>query len=191
MREFRKEAREAHTALKLFNDLILGRPDMIQASLFHKHPQMVDADDNPKGPDPRGKYANVHMYTYEGDEHDARYVEVIGQERTDDKVLAAGLSALQEQVRQKVDLEIRFVPDREHPRPLGGSYRPVPVLMPRNLLSAVWLQLLVYLADFDREWRLCVACGRPFEVSRSDRTTCRRPGCQKKRQRLIAATPKF
>lgn len=184
LKEFKDEAREAHTALNLFNDLSLGKPEMVRAWLVGRRPQTFDGDDNPKGPNPRSRYANLHMYTDENDELDARHVEVYGQKRTDDKVLSVGLSALQERVREKIDLEVRFVPNFEHPRPLGGAYRPVPVLMPRNLLSAAWLQFCVYVADFDRDWRLCVACGRPFEVSRADRTTCRRPGCQKKRQRL-------
>jgi hypothetical protein len=35
--------------------------------------------------------------------------------------------------------------------------------MPANLLGAAWLQFYIYVADFDKEWRLCAACGRPFK----------------------------
>jgi hypothetical protein len=102
-----------------------------------------------------------------------------GDNLADNTLNSIGLSALQARVEAKVDMGIRSVPNFVHPRPLGSMYRPVPVLMPRNLLGAAWLQFCIYMADFDREWRLCVACGRPFEVTRSDRTTCLRPGCKK------------
>jgi hypothetical protein len=105
----------------------------------------------------------------------------VGDNLADRRVLLAGLGALQELVWPKIDLEVTFGMNFNHPRPLGGLFRPVPLLMPRDLLSAVWLQFCIDMADFDYEWRLCVACGRPFEVTRSDQTTCpSRPGCKKK-----------
>lgn len=93
------------------------------------------------------------------------------------------LTDVEERVLDKLDLTLRFMPNGEHPRPLGNNYRPVPVLMPANLLGAAWLQFRIYVADFDSEWRLCEVCGRPFELTRSDRMTCR-GACQKARQRL-------
>jgi hypothetical protein len=102
------------------------------------------------------------------------------------EVFSIGLSALEARVQERVELTPRTVPDFGHERPLGNIYRPVPVLMPRNLLGAAWLQFWVYVSDFDRDWRLCAnpACGQPFLVDRSDQITC--PGseaCRKWRQR--------
>ena len=57
--------------------------------------------------------------------------------------------------------------------------------MPAGLLGAAWLQFCIHVANFDKEWRLSVACGRPFEVPRRDLTTCPNDKArQKKRQRL-------
>jgi hypothetical protein len=189
LKEFRKEARDAHTALELFNALRLGNPTLIRGWLMKpRRPQTLDGDDKPKGPHPEGKFANVYLNTDAQDELDARYVVRVGDNLADRRVLLAGLGALQELVWPKIDLEVTFGMNFNHPRPLGGLFRPVPLLMPRDLLSAVWLQFCIDLADFDHEWRLCVACGRPFEVTRSDQTTCpSRPGCKKKRQRLQVA----
>ena len=51
--------------------------------------------------------------------------------------------------------------------------------------SAAWIQFCLYVADFDRERRPCVACGRPFKVTRRDLRTCLdSKACQKKGQRL-------
>jgi hypothetical protein len=104
----------------------------------------------------------------------------------DDDVLSIGLSALEARVKERIELTPSMAPDFGHERPLGNFYRPVPVLMPRSLLGAAWLQFWVYMSDIDREWRLCAnpACGLPFLVERSDQITC--PGseaCRKGRQR--------
>jgi hypothetical protein len=188
MDEFRKEARDAHYALEFFDALRLGNPALIRGWLIKERPLMRGRDDKPSDPHPEGKFADAYLNTDSQDELDARHVVRYGENPTDRTVFFIGLSTLQELVWPKIDLEVRFVPNFGHPRPLGGIHRPVPVLMPRDLLSAVWLQFCISLADFDYEWRLCVACGRPFEVTRSDQTTCpSRPGCKKKRQRVKAA----
>jgi hypothetical protein len=54
--------------------------------------------------------------------------------------------------------------------------------MPINLLAAAWLQFCIYVADLDREWRLCKVCGRPFSFARSHRRTCSK-ACQRARHR--------
>ena len=79
-------------------------------------------------------------------------------------------------------LQLWFAANLEHPQPLAG-YRPIPVLMPEDLLSACWLQFCLRLADFDRDWRICKGCDLPFQVIRQDQSTC--PGsaaCKKNRQ---------
>jgi hypothetical protein len=187
LEEFRAESRQAHDTLTLFKALKLNNASMVQPYIRTERIQEIDYYDRPKGP--KGKYANAHVFSdyaaEPGERHtDANHVVEHEQELTDGEVLSVALSALQARIREKVDLELRFEPNFEHPHPLGGLYRPVPVLMPRSLLGAAWLQILLYVADFNREWRLCVACGRPFKVTRNDQTTC--PGsaaCQKKRQR--------
>jgi hypothetical protein len=182
LEEFRKEAREAQRTLTFYKDLRLGNPDPIRHFIRTERVQGIDDSGQPMGP--KGVFASTHI-DVDQDDADARHMVFHRQERSDATVLSVGLSDLQQRILGKLDLVMTFGRNFDHPHKLGNLYRPVPTLMPANLLGAAWLQFCLYVADFDRRWRLCVACGRPFEVTRSDLTTC--PGsdaCQKMRQRI-------
>ena len=185
LKDFRKETREAHTAWTLFQALSVGNPGIFEHMIRSERTQGIDNFDHPKGP--KGRFARAHVRTGEGDP-EATHMVWRGEKPTGDRALSVMLTDLEERILAKLDLTLAFMPNGEHPRPLGDRYRPVPVLMPASLLGAAWLQFCIYVADFDKGWRLCVACGRPFEVPRRDLTTCPDDkACQKKRQRLEQA----
>jgi hypothetical protein len=65
--------------------------------------------------------------------------------------------------------------------------------MPRSLFAAAWLLFCIYVADLDREWRLCEVCGRVFSFARSYRRICSKV-CQRARHRseeALVQTPTF
>jgi hypothetical protein len=167
---FREESRRAREALTLYFALRNRRAHLVRPRIDIR-------------PESKGPFGAAHV-----DGLDARHMVWRGEadQLPDDVVLSIGLSALEARVQERVDLTATMAPDFGHERPLGDLYRPVPLLMPRGLLGAAWLQFWIFVSDFDRYWRLCAnpACGLPFLVERSDQTTC--PGseaCRKGRQR--------
>jgi hypothetical protein len=181
LEEFRKESREARTALTFYKALRNGFPDPIRPFMRAERVQGIDDAGQPKGP--KGDFASTQI-DVDQDDADARHMVLHGQVLTDATVLSVGLSDLQQRILGKLDLDMTFGQNFGHPHKLGNLYRPVPTLMPANLLGVAWLQFCLYVADLDREWRLCVMCGRPFELTRSDRMTCS-GACQKERRRLL------
>jgi hypothetical protein len=186
LKTFREESSRARSALTLYYAVRNGRADLVRGRITAEPYRDLDSPHEPRGPFGAALVDGL----------DAKAMVCVDPEHPawrgppaqlpDDDALSIGLSALEARVQERVDLTARMVPDFGHARRLGDFYRPVPVLMPRSLLGAAWLQFLIYVSDFDRDWRLCANpnCGQPFLVERRDQTTC--PGsaaCRKGRQR--------
>ncbi len=173
LQDFRKEAEEAYNSLTLYEALLRRDADAIRERIGFV-------------PETAREYPyNKGLSTYVEVDKQAVRMDIWGDtEVTDKRAFTIAVQAIQDRICEKMVLVVNFGSNFKHPYPLKASERPIPVMMPADLLSAAWLQFCLYFADFNRNWRLCEACHRPFRLQRSDQVTCPKiESCRKARQR--------
>ncbi len=172
VREFREEAREAHSYLTLLESIRSGDIKSLRSRISIEQIDLLSE---------QGQQYSMRCMALDG-----RPIPLVGAPPadatlTDEWVLLDATLCLEHAVESKIkDVRLGFAPNFGHPRPLS-TFRPRLVAECPDLYSALYYQFARFIAD-ERSWTNCVVCGLPMSRTRSNRQTCS-DACRKEKSR--------